>query len=82
MTLHTDIPTHTEVERLLAKRDDALVSIYVATTPITSEVGAARIELKTLAAEAAEQMLAKRLAGAQSDPLVDVAIGQLAAKLQ
>jgi len=59
MTLHTDIPTHTEVERLLAKRDDALVSIYVPTTPVTSEVGAARIELKTLAAEAAEQMQAE-----------------------
>jgi Bacterial archaeo-eukaryotic release factor family 11 len=58
MTLHTDIPTHTEVERLLATRNDACVSIYVATTPITSEVEASRIELKTLAAEAADQMQA------------------------
>lgn len=69
MTLHTDIPTHTEVERLLAKRDDALVSIYVTTTPITSEVGAARIELKTLAAEAAEQMQAE---GAERRAVLEV----------
>ena len=69
MTLHTDIPTHTEVERLLAKRDDALVSIYVPTTPITSEVGAARIELKTLAAEAAEQMQAE---GADRRAVIEV----------
>jgi len=35
-----------------------------------------------LAAQAAETMLAQRLAGAKADPLVDVAIGQMAAKLQ
>jgi len=35
-----------------------------------------------LAAKAAETMLAQRLAGAKADPLVDVAIGQMAAKLQ
>jgi hypothetical protein len=62
MTLHTDIPTHTEVERLLATRNDACVSIYVATTPITSEVEASRIELKTLASEATEQMQAAGVA--------------------
>jgi len=32
MTLHTDIPTHTEVERLLAERDGPVVSIYIPTT--------------------------------------------------
>jgi F-type H+-transporting ATPase subunit b len=35
-----------------------------------------------LAAQMAEQVLVQRLAGAKADPLVDKAIGQLAAKLQ
>lgn len=35
-----------------------------------------------LAASLAEQVLSARIAGAKSDPLIDAAIGQLAAKLQ
>jgi F-type H+-transporting ATPase subunit b len=35
-----------------------------------------------LAAQMAEQVLAARIAGAKSDPLIDSAIGQLAGKLQ
>ena len=35
-----------------------------------------------LAANLAEQVLSARIAGAQSDPLIDAAIGQLAGKLQ
>ncbi len=35
-----------------------------------------------LAANLAEQVLSARLVGAKSDPLIDVAIGQLAGKLQ
>ena len=35
-----------------------------------------------LAAQAAEAVLAARLAAAKSDPLVDPAIGQIAIKLQ
>ena len=68
MTLHTDIPTHTEVERLLAARDGPYVSIYVATTPITPDADAARIELKNLAAAAAEQLEA---AGAERATVLD-----------
>lgn len=44
-----------------------------------ADVRAAAAEL---AAVMAEQVLAKRLAGAKSDPLIDTAIGQLAGKLQ
>jgi hypothetical protein len=56
MTLHTDIPTHTEVERLLAERDGPVVSIYIPTTPITPDADASRIELKNLGATASEQL--------------------------
>jgi Bacterial archaeo-eukaryotic release factor family 11 len=56
MTLHTDIPTHTEVERLLAARGGPRVSIYLPTTPITPDADADRIELKNLGAAAAEQL--------------------------
>lgn len=44
-----------------------------------AEVRAAAAEL---AAQMAEQVLVARLAGANSDPLIDKAIGQLAGKLQ
>jgi hypothetical protein len=54
--LHTDIPSRSEVERLLAVRDPACVSIYVPASPLTHEAQAARIELKTLAARARDQM--------------------------
>jgi hypothetical protein len=70
MTLHTDIPTHTEVERLLSTRADACVSIYVPTTPLTQDAQAARIELKTLAAEATGQMEA---AGAGRPAVLEIA---------
>jgi hypothetical protein len=56
MTLHTDIPTRAELERLLTARDPACVSIYVPTSPLTQEAQAARIELKGLAAEAVQQL--------------------------
>lgn len=56
MRLHTDIPTRSEVERLLAVRDPASVSIYLPTSPVTQDAQADRIELKNLAAEAIEQL--------------------------
>jgi Bacterial archaeo-eukaryotic release factor family 11 len=52
MSLHTDIPSRRQIERLLQARGDSLVSLYLPTTPITPEVEAARIEFKNLAAEA------------------------------
>jgi hypothetical protein len=56
LTLHTDIPTHSEIERLLATRDASCVSIYLSTNTITRETQADRIELKNLAAEASKQL--------------------------
>jgi hypothetical protein len=56
MTLHTDIPTRSELEQLLAVRDPLCVSLYVATSPLTREAQAARIELKTLTGDAVRQL--------------------------
>ena len=53
--------------------------IATAEAQAAAEVKAAAGEL---AAQVAEQVLAARLSGAKSDPLVDAAIGQLAGKLQ
>jgi F-type H+-transporting ATPase subunit b len=53
--------------------------IATAEAQAAAEVKAAAGEL---AAQMAEQVLAARLSGAKSDPLVDAAIGQLAGKLQ
>ena len=53
--------------------------IATAEAQATAEVKAAAGEL---AAQMAEQVLAARIAGAKSDPLIDAAIGQMAGKLQ
>jgi|SRR6185312_12545685 len=53
--------------------------IATAEAQAAAEVKAAAGEL---AAQMAEQVLAARIAGAKSDPLIDAAIGQLAGKLQ
>ena len=56
MTLHTDIPTRSEVERLLLARDPSSVSAYLPTSPITQDAQADRIELKNLVADATGQL--------------------------
>jgi len=53
--------------------------IATAEAQAAAEVKAAAGEL---AAQMAEQVLAARIAGAKTDPLIDAAIGQLAGKLQ
>lgn len=60
--------------QLLAER-----KIANAEAQAQAEVKAAAADL---AAQMAEDVLVKRLAGAKTDPLVDVAIGQLGSKLQ
>jgi release factor family 11 len=55
MILPTDVPLRAQVERLLAAREPASVSIYLPTDP-ASRGDAARIELKNLAAEAVRQL--------------------------
>ena len=69
MTLHIDIPTRSDIERLLTTRDPSCVSLYLPTTPITHDAQADRIALKNLAAAALEQMQA---AGAERDALANV----------
>jgi hypothetical protein len=49
MTLHTDIPTRSELEQLLAARDPLCVSIYLSTSPLPQEAQAGRSDLKTAA---------------------------------
>jgi hypothetical protein len=56
MALHTDIPTRSAVERLLAVRDPLCVSLYVPTSPLKQDVRAGQIQLKNQAAEAVAQL--------------------------
>lgn len=75
--LHVDIPSYNDLRSLLATREDACVSIYVATSPITSEVDATRIEFKNLASQVVE-----RLSAATTDrdtvPAIEEALDALA----
>jgi hypothetical protein len=72
LTLHTDIPTQSEIERLLATRDACCVSIYLSTSTITREAQADRIELKNLAGAAIEQLEA---AGTDQRSVADIRDG-------
>jgi hypothetical protein len=55
MILPADIPTRTQLERLLGAREPSSVSIYLPTTP-SSNGDAERIELKNLGSEAGRQL--------------------------
>jgi hypothetical protein len=54
--LHVDIPTRADIERLIAVRSPASVSIYVPTTPVTPHGEKSRIELKNQCAAAVGQL--------------------------
>ena len=54
--LHIDLPSRTELEKLLAHRGGPAVSIYLRTTPVTPDVKASRIELKNLLKRAVGEM--------------------------
>jgi len=54
--LYVDIPTPSELSQLVAARGEALVSIYLGTTPETQHVDAARIRLKQLRSDAVAQL--------------------------
>lgn len=58
--MHTDIPTHADLEQLLSVRDPACVSIYLPTSP-EERGGQDRIEFKNLSAGALEQLTAAAL---------------------
>lgn len=69
-----------KLEESLARRQQmAERKIANAEAQAAAEVKAAAADM---AAQAAETMLAQRLAGAKADPMVDAAIGQIASKLQ
>lgn len=76
MTFHVDIPTRSEVESLLRSRGSPCVSMYLATSPVTQESQAERIELKNLLAEAAGQIEAaggpRRTVQEMREPLDDL----------
>ena len=69
-----------KLEESLARRQ------LMAERKIANAEAQAQTEVKAaaadLAANMAEQILVSRLAGSKSDPLIDVAIGQMAGKLQ
>ena len=54
--LYVDIPTQAELNALISARGEALISIYLATTPETQHIDAARIRLKQLTNDAVAQL--------------------------
>jgi hypothetical protein len=56
--LHVDIPTRDDLHGLLTERGAEAVSIYLATTPVSSEIEASRIEFKNLTSEAVGRLQA------------------------
>ena len=75
MSLHTDMPTRAQVDRLLDSRNPVSVSVYVPTDPV-SDGEAERIELGNLAGEAERQLAeagtAKADAAAVAEALADL----------
>ncbi len=69
MSLHTDIPSHRQIERLLQAHGESLVSIYLPTTPITPEADASRIAFKNLAAEAVAELHAGGAGAAEREAI-------------
>ncbi|HRK96241.1 MAG TPA: hypothetical protein PK694_07970 [Rhodospirillales bacterium] len=76
--LHVDLPTRSDFESLVARREPACVSIYLPTTPMTQEAQADRIALGNLSREAQEQLRAAghrsasvQAIGEQLDDLID-----------
>ena len=57
--LHVDIPSRPDIERLIAVRGPACLSLYLRTTPITREAQGDRIELKNLARTGLERLRAQ-----------------------
>ena len=56
MALHTDIPSRRDLESLLAVHEPGCVSIYMPTTPTTSDADAERIAFKNAAGEAVAEL--------------------------
>lgn len=56
--LHVDIPSRSDIERLITVRAPACVSIYLGTSPVTQHAQKDRIELKNLARTGLDQLRA------------------------
>jgi hypothetical protein len=56
--LHVDIPTHAQMDQLARARRAGSVTIYVPTTPVTTDVPATRIDLRNASDEAVAQLRA------------------------
>lgn len=54
--LYVDIPTQPEINQMIAKRGEAMISIYLQTTPETQNIDATRTRLKQLTNEAVGQL--------------------------
>ncbi len=54
--LYVDIPTSADISALVATRGEAMITIYLQTTPETQHIDAARTRLKQLAQEAVAQL--------------------------
>lgn len=54
--LYVDIPTQPEISQLVATRGEALISLYLKTTPETQHIDAARTRLKQLTSDAVAQL--------------------------
>jgi len=57
--LHVDIPSRTDIERLIAVRAPACVSIFLRASPVTQDAQKDRIELKNLTSAALDQLRAR-----------------------
>jgi len=71
--LYVDIPSRSDLERLIGQRDPASVSIYLPTTPVTPDTQADRIQLSNLARDAVDQLRA----GGRDDKAVQAIAGHL-----
>jgi hypothetical protein len=71
--LHVDMPTRSDLERLITRREPACVSLYLPTTPLTQEAQADRIALGNLARDAIEQLRA----GGRDAASIQAIAGQL-----
>lgn len=69
MALHTDIPTRSEIERLLAATPAQRVSIYLPTHRVTQETAKDRLVLRDLTQQAIERL---RAAAADAQDIADI----------
>ncbi len=69
MALHTDIPTRSEIERLLSATSAHRVSIYLPTHRVTQETARDRLVLRDMTNQAIERL---RDAGADDQGIADI----------